>query len=59
MRTRKQIESDSKSYELLTLEVLLDIREILSKAPASVPKKRKPNKKKRVVSLTPSLKEKK
>ncbi len=29
MRTRKQILNDSKNYELLTLEILLDIRDQL------------------------------
>lgn len=31
MRTRKKIETDEKRIDILTLEVLLDIRELIQK----------------------------
>jgi hypothetical protein len=45
MRTRKQIENDPKSYERLQMEVLLDIRELLAKRPATkkIVKKKAPS----------------
>ncbi len=35
MRDRTQIEKDYKGYDVLTLEVLLDIRELLNKIPVN------------------------
>ncbi len=43
MRTKKEIEQDSRKTELLLLEVLLDIRELLKKEknPVGRPRKNK------------------
>lgn len=40
MRPRNEIEKDTKPFDRLTLEVLLDVREILNKAPQKPKAKR-------------------
>lgn len=42
MRSRSQIEGDHRGYELLTLEVLLDIRQLLKKEKGRRQKETKP-----------------
>jgi hypothetical protein len=46
MRKRLEIEQDHHSYEVLSLEVLLDLRELLSKAK---PRKEREKRKKKVI----------
>jgi len=44
MRKRKEIEEDGTRKDILTLEVLLDIRELLGKKPVGRPRKIKKTK---------------